>query len=986
VSSNINPEPENLRFLPPIAIGTVVLAVVGLLWVLNRPMEPPPPPPPSKRESLEDRLKRHTKDLTDRSSEVRRCAARDLGAMGPDARDAVPQLIELLRDTNPEVRQTATAALDQIDKDWPKRDQARAAVPQVIEQLWDRDQKARTAAMETLDRVDPNWRKRDEETAAVAQLIKQLGNKDTGLAMETLDQIDKDWPERAQAKAVPQLIQALWNMNYGWDKLQSRSDWDGYYRVQETACRTLDRIDANWRESAEMKKGRANAIKNIYKEPSCIRAYEKIDKNWRGTEEARVAFRTSLEHLNPKDNAAFEDAVAVLDLIDSDWPRDPEAKAAAKRWTDGLVTWKGDIPLNLAETLDRIDPTWAHSDQAKKAFPELLKRLEHLRWRSDYVAVVALLVRIDRDALEPEEGPIISRLTEMVPKGWDPQAMLAMKTLGRIGTNPAVVPVLIEKLDEALGEKAMFSGSKRRFWFDRGRYHHEVAVTAAEALGGFGKEAEAAVTPLLELLAARDDWPAELRRVTVQSLGRIGVRPAAVVPALVKELRRDRDEAVPQAAAEALGRFGKDAAIAVPALIKDGRIAWDYDRLATIQALGSIGPAAAPAVPALLEVLRERRDDANSVAAVQALGRIGASARTVVPDLLRRLERHGHSNERELRLAVVEALGRFGGDAAEAVPALLPLLLDEADIVESAVWTWASLPSTVADATLALWVARLGITDRVEKTRMCRAALTALDRIDGKWPQTEAAKKLLPGLLKRLDLANADLRHEAVLALGRFGKEAAPAVPQLLKLLDDPDPKVRRDVTSALVRIDDAWTQPLDPARAARLLGEVLTDRSPAVRKKAAQTLGGLAKDGTGAIGGLVLLLADSDEDVVKAAAEALGRIDDNWLQTEAAKNAIPGLVHRLRDPLGAVRTNAAAALGRFDGAAAGAITALVVCAADAVKDVRTAALAALERIDRDWPQSPAAKKAVPRLDKLRGSDDAEVRNAAAWLLKKINP
>jgi HEAT repeat protein len=331
--------------------------------------------------------------------------------------------------------------------------------------------------------------------------------------------------------------------------------------------------------------------------------------------------------------------------------------------------------------------------------------------------------------------------------------------------------------------------------------------------------------------------------------------------------------------------------------------------------------------------------------AIKAVGQIKASPTTVVPDLARNLR----AKALEIRLAAAEALGRFGGDAVKAVPSLLPLLLDE-------------------------------------NGKTCGAALEALDRIDGKWPQSEAAKKLLPDLVKRLDHANADLRREAVRALGRFDKEAAPAVPKLVKLLDDPDPNIRRDATSSLVRIDDKWAQALDPARAVPLMSDVLTDRSPAVRKKAAQTLGGFGKNGAGAVGGLVLLLADADEDVVKAAAEALGRIDANWLQTESARKAVPGLVKRLRDPLGAVRTNAATALGRFDGAAAAAVTALVLCAADAVKDVRTAALAALERIDGDWSRSAATKKAVPQLEKLRESDDAEVKSAAGWLLKKINP
>lgn len=59
--------------------------------------------------------------MKDRHHEVRRSAAKALGQLGTAAKDAVPALIETLKDENGDVRQDAAIALKKIDPEAAKK-------------------------------------------------------------------------------------------------------------------------------------------------------------------------------------------------------------------------------------------------------------------------------------------------------------------------------------------------------------------------------------------------------------------------------------------------------------------------------------------------------------------------------------------------------------------------------------------------------------------------------------------------------------------------------------------------------------------------------------------------------------------------------------------------------------------------------------------------------------------------------------------------
>ena len=143
-----------------------------------------------------------------------------------------------------------------------------------------------------------------------------------------------------------------------------------------------------------------------------------------------------------------------------------------------------------------------------------------------------------------------------------------------------------------------------------------------------------------------------------------------------------------------------------------------------------------------------------------------------------------------------------------------------------------------------------------------------------------------------------------------------------------------------------------------------LRDAEEDVRRAAAEALGEIGD--AAAVPGLLAALRDADADVRREAAWALGRIGD------AA--AVPGLLAALRDADADVRWAAAAALGRIGDAAA--VLGLVAALRDADERVREAAAWALRKI------GDAA--VVPGLLAALRDADADVREAAAWALGKI--
>lgn len=227
------------------------------------------------------------------------------------------------------------------------------------------------------------------------------------------------------------------------------------------------------------------------------------------------------------------------------------------------------------------------------------------------------------------------------------------------------------------------------------------------------------------------------------------------------------------------------------------------------------------------------------------------------------------------------------------------------------------------------------------------------------WIETPAGE-VVPRLVESLSHRNRLVRYNAAALLGGYGSEAAPAIPGLLALLNEPI-----DAESSVLGVDPA-------ASAVQTLSRVApkTSQAPDV------------------IAALVRLLADPAADGLRrsTAASALAEFGP-----AAAESAVPVLIEVLKQPGPTTRNRravpavaAASALGRF---------AVGTPQAEAVIDALIGALKSEQRFTREAAArslglfGPAAARAVAPLKDLSENDDeGGVQEAADTALEKIAP
>lgn len=139
-------------------------------------------------------------------------------------------------------------------------------------------------------------------------------------------------------------------------------------------------------------------------------------------------------------------------------------------------------------------------------------------------------------------------------------------------------------------------------------------------------------------------------------------------------------------------------------------------------------------------------------------------------------------------------------------------------------------------------------------------------------------------------------------------KPQGPNVDDLLGRLKSEDAKVSGEANLAIIRVGE----PAVPGLVA-----MLRDADPRLRKTAATTLWGLGARGKEAVPALAEMLETPEPDLRLAAAMALDNMGP------AAADAVPALIKALRDPEGEVRQWSAKALGHIGPAATAAVPAL---------------------------------------------------------------
>ncbi len=351
----------------------------------------------------------------------------------------------------------------------------------------------------------------------------------------------------------------------------------------------------------------------------------------------------------------------------------------------------------------------------------------------------------------------------------------------------------------------------------------------------------------------------------------------------------------------------------------------------TIKALEDKGQAARPAVPALLALLKEP-DPSKTVhpAVYRAAERIGLDE-ALVPSLLADLK----SPEKETAERGARLLGIVGE------PAVGPLLKT--------------------------------LNDPVPAIRL-RGAV-------GLFHLRNIPQKALTPLVERLQDGDEGVQAAAAAVLGKMGRQAAPAVPGLIKALEAKSlmaahalgrigPAAKDAVPALRAALADAKTSRTVKEFKSSDVGKVET-REISLAETAADALGGIGADAADAVPDLKKALRDGRPAVRLQSARALGKIGADAADAVSDLAALLGDVKQPKP----VPEEAAAALSKI-GEAAG--PALLTALDDRNKNVRLLAIMALSRV------RPLPDKVVGSLAQRLEDDESEVRGWAARALGEI--
>jgi HEAT repeat protein len=185
------------------------------------------------------------------------------------------------------------------------------------------------------------------------------------------------------------------------------------------------------------------------------------------------------------------------------------------------------------------------------------------------------------------------------------------------------------------------------------------------------------------------------------------------------------------------------------------------------------------------------------------------------------------------------------------------------------------------------------------------------------------------------------IRLASLDALEAMGDAAAPALPAIVRSLQDPNLFVRWAAARILGALALSPSVPHQPDLAVPALARLLRPREDLeVRIVAANSLAAYGPEAKEAVPALAAAVNQGDVEVRLAVLRALSRVGP-----EAAA-AVPAIIEGLRDTSPQVRAESARVLGRFGPAARSALPALRRAMSDADDDVRRAASDAVLAID----------------------------------------
>ncbi len=415
---------------------------------------------------------------------------------------------------------------------------------------------------------------------------------------------------------------------------------------------------------------------------------------------------------------------------------------------------------------------------------------------------------------------------------------------------------------------------------------------------------------------------------------------------------------------------------AVPAAQELTRLATSEEeskatRDAAIRSLGALSRYVPSARQTVVKKLAKEEEHYNRIQMVQSLAgddHVGE----VVDSILQELTATQGEEAAHL-ISALQAIDSQQVDAAKVIGQLQPFLDSSDEAVKQATALTLAHFHAGGDATIAVAIKLLDSEDPDER----QSAIMAIQTLG---PQAKAA---VPKLIELL--SDPEVAYEAAQTLGEIGPEAVPAAAKLVSMLNDPD--LFSSAAQTLARIKPEAVLPAlykelkDPNRryaALEAISQLEKDAAPAIpvllkalarddvelKLTAIDTLGRLKEVAAPAVKDLLPYLTSADKEQRRSVAWALGSIKS---QPELCVTA---LLPALNDPDWEVKIQAARGLGEFK--APQAIEPMRKWLAD--PKLRGVAIDVLREI------GPAAKVAVPELVKIVAAQEDDYDSQQSYL------
>ena len=508
-----------------------------------------------------------------------------------------------------------------------------------------------------------------------------------------------------------------------------------------------------------------------------------------------------------------------------------------------------------------------------------------------------------------------------------------------------------------------------------------VAILIAVSTGCVSKYTKKEVSAEMERLFSQDQ---KERADAVNKLGDMGKHAADAVPYLIKILKFENDPAVQAITARALGKIGDHRTV-------DALIDSLYNKAIQTHVIIALGEIRDPSA---IDPLTTAMQDENLKSyAKWALDKIDSDweIKSEVKAHIKKLSSKD-SNERK---DAAHKLGNLEIFSAPAIPKLVDMLDDnDSDIRKSAAealtkigWEPADQEERIAhliamkefDKLVAMGAPAVeGLIYVMRDAKLLHHAMQALDKIDPKWRDSEAAKRVSKMIVTDLKSRDISVYRNAKTALENIGRAAMEPLITAL-----PDHFIRPHAFLALKKIDPNWRE---SEAALRVIAKFISDLKSQIKYVQLNAINGLVIIGQPAKIPLTKLL--SDEELQPNAIKALERIDTGEkvrkFLSDLSIKIIDNEMGKLNDEADAwlispqqvrrsrVKTDEPPKKSIDD---QDSVEDLIKALKDDDSSIRRSAVRTLMKI---------GKPAVEPLIKALGDEDALVRQYAAWVLGDV--